>query len=170
MGQHEFRRLFQVLGQHVRTAGEGRFRPGRLNQVNIGPVTGHVGFQGIDGSQLHHGRGDGDRRQHAPCLLHLCLQFRRFSGPLEPEGQAVFFKGEDAADDFQAGRIVLRGFCLGEQAEPVQGRGRQGAAVGIHDGQDRKGSIPLFREAVPLQPVPAGFPNVQHRREKVVAQ
>ena len=100
VGQHEFRGLFQVFGQHIFASGQSGFGPGGFHQVNVGPVPGHVGFDRINGGQPDHGVGYFHFGQQRAGFGNFFCEPVCFRGPVFPEIVPVLFKSSDPPYDF----------------------------------------------------------------------
>ena len=170
VGQHEFRGLFQILGQYVFASGQSGFGPGGFHQVNVGPVPGYVGFDRINGGQPDHGVGYFHFGQQRPGFGNFLCQSFRFRGPVFPESFPVFFKRGDPAHDFHPGFFVGFRFYRNKQPETVQSRRGKSAAFRRHDGQHRVFRVPVFGEAVPFQLIAAGFLNPEYGGQNIVPQ
>ena len=170
VGQHEFRGLFQILGQYVFASGQSGFGPGGFHQVNVGPVPGYVGFDRINGGQPDHGVGYFHFGQQRAGFGNFFCQPVCFRGPVIPEDFSVFFKIGDPAYYFHPGFFVGFRFYRNKQPETVQSRRGKSAAFRSHDGQHRVFRVPVFGEAVPFQLIAAGFLNPEYGGQNIVPQ
>ena len=121
MGQDEFRRPLEILRQDELPPRERRFGAGRLDEIDIGAMPGHVGFQGIDGSQADHGIGNLDGGKVRPRRLDFLPECFRFLLPGQPEGGAVPLEIQHPPDNLGPFRHLGGRFDRDEKAEMVEG-------------------------------------------------